>query len=83
MPWRDVCTTHLGSLSLYLVCMLHPCGQAACVTLSSLVLGSHWDVGELFLSELETNQLQTKQPAKLSMVRSASCSISLLCSQRS
>lgn len=45
-------------------------GQAACRTLSSLAPGSCRDVGELFLSELERNQPQTKHPAKFSGERS-------------
>lgn len=38
----------------------------SCGTLSSLALGSHRDVGELFPSEPKSNQPQTKHPAKLS-----------------
>ena len=60
----------VGSLPVHPMWTRHPCGQAACGTLRSLALGSRRDVEELFPSELESNQPQTKHPAKLSWERS-------------
>lgn len=67
MPWRNVCTTRCSQAwEATPMWTLRPCGQAARGTLSSLALGSCRDLGELFPSELESNQPQTKHPTKLS-----------------
>lgn len=73
-----------GRLRVQPVWTLHPYGQAASGTLRLLAPESHRGVEGLISTELESNQPQTKHPAKriLMMVRSASCSISLLWSQR-